>query len=148
MTIKTAARAEFDNPRLPTQIKLAAAWTSFMVLYVYVDVLGLYKPGVIEGILDGRVWEFDITETFAVSALGASVLPILMIWLSSTLPARANRMVNLVIAALMLPWMGFNLVGGEWVIYHGLGFAVEFGLLVYILRSAWNWPRVGRRQAA
>lgn len=147
MTTQTAALAEFDNPRIPTQVKLAAAWTSFMFLYVYVDVLGLYKPGVVEGILEGTVWEFDITQTFAVSALGASVIPILMIVLSATLPARANRMVNLVIAALMVPWMGFNLVGGEWLIYHGLGFAVEFGLLVFILRSAWAWPRVTAHHA-
>ena len=142
MTTQTAALGEFENPRLPTQAKLAAAWTSFMFLYVYVDVLGLYKPGFVEGILKGRVWEFDITQTFAVSALGASVIPILMILLSAMLPARANRTVNLVIAALMVPWMGFNLVGDEWLIYHGLGFAVEFGLLVCILRSAWAWPRV------
>ena len=30
---------------VPRQLQLAAAWTSFMCLYIYVDVLGLYKPG-------------------------------------------------------------------------------------------------------
>ena len=62
MTTQTAALGEFENPRLPTQAKLAAAWTSFMFLYVYVDVLGLYKPGFVEGILKGRVWERGVSE--------------------------------------------------------------------------------------
>ncbi|WP_427384323.1 hypothetical protein [Janibacter sp. G56] len=57
------------------QAKLAAAWTSFMFLYVYVDVLGLYKPGAVADILKGKVFTFDITQTFAVSALAASVIP-------------------------------------------------------------------------
>ena len=48
------------SPHLPIQAKLAAAWTSFMFLYVYVDVLGLYKPGAVAGILDGKVWELSL----------------------------------------------------------------------------------------
>ena len=64
-----------------------------------------------------------------------------MILLSTTLPARANRLTNLVIATLLVPWMAFNLAGGEWLAYYGLGFAVELGALVFILRTAWTWPR-------
>ncbi len=30
------------------QAKLAAAWTSFMFLYAYVDILAFNKPGVVE----------------------------------------------------------------------------------------------------
>lgn len=129
------------SPHLPIQAKLAAAWTSFMFLYVYVDVLGLYKPGAVAGILDGKVWEFDITQTFVTSALAASSIPAVMILLSTTLPARANRLTNLVVAAVLIPWMAFNLAGGEWLAYYGLGFAVELGLLGFILRTAWTWPR-------
>ena len=126
--------------QIPIQIKLAAAWTSFMFLYVYVDVLHFYKPGAIADILQGRVFTFDITQTFAVSALAASVIPTLMILLSTTLAARANRTTNLVVATLLIPWMAFNLAGGEWLAYYGLGFAVELALLVFILRTVWSWP--------
>ena len=48
MTIRTNIRNLLDNPPIPVQAKLAAAWTSFMFLYVYVDVLNFYKPGVVE----------------------------------------------------------------------------------------------------
>ena len=52
-----------DQP-MPVRAKLAAAWTSFMFLYAYVDILNFYKPGTVADILDGRVFEFDISQTF------------------------------------------------------------------------------------
>ena len=141
-TLQTApARATRSHQQVPLQLKLAAAWTSFMCLYIYVDVLGLYKPGAVEGILKGKVFTFDITQTFMVSALAASAVPIMMILLSTTLPPRANRTTNLVVASLLIPWMAFNLTGGEWLYYYGLGFALELIILAFILRSAWTWPR-------
>lgn len=142
MTTHTApAPTTRTHHQVPLQLKLAAAWTTFMCLYVYVDVLGLYKPGAVEGILKGKVFTFDITQTFMVSALAASAVPMMMILLSTVLPPRANRVTNLVVATLLIPWMGFNLVGGEWLAYYGLGFALEMVALAFILRSAWNWPR-------
>lgn len=131
----------FQSREVPIQSKLAAAWTSFMFLYVYVDLLGLYKPGMVDDILNGKVFTFEITETFAASALAATVLPTLMILLSATLPARANRVTNLVVATVLIPYMAFNLAGGEWLFYYGLGLAVELLVLAFILRSAWTWPR-------
>ncbi|HRW19239.1 MAG TPA: DUF6326 family protein [Dermatophilaceae bacterium] len=139
--MSTPTATSLEQRPLPIQTKLAAAWTGFMFLYVYVDVLGLYKPGTVAGILDGKVWDFDISQPFFVSALAASSVPALMILLSTTMPARVNRATNLVVAALLVPWMAFNLVGGEWLLYFGFGFAVELALLVFILRSAWSWPR-------
>lgn len=129
------------DPQLLVRLRLAAAWAAFMVVYVYVDVLGLYKPGAVAGILEGRVFTFDITQTFAVTSLAASAVPTMMILLSTTLPARAARTTTLVVATLLIPWMAFNLAGGEWLAYYGLGFALELVILGWILRSAWAWPR-------
>ena len=108
---------------MPVEARLAAAWTSFMFLYVYVDLLGLYKPGIIEDILDGKVFTFDISQTFAVSALAATSIPALMILLSTTLRARANRATNLVVASLYIPVMVFNAAGASWdyAFYYAVG---------------------------
>jgi hypothetical protein len=35
-----------DQP-IPVRAKLAAAWTSFMFLYAYVDILGFFTPGIV-----------------------------------------------------------------------------------------------------
>ena len=68
-------------------------------------------------------------------------IPALMILLSMTLPARANRTLNLVVASLCIPIAAFNVVGESWMYFFGLGAVVEVSILVYILRSAWTWPR-------
>ncbi|MBD8024814.1 DUF6326 family protein [Microbacterium gallinarum] len=132
-----------DDPPMPVRSKLAAAWTSFVFLYVYVDVLNFYKPGVLDGILDGFIWRFDISATLLTVFLASVSVPALMVVLSMTLPARANRTVNLVVAALLIPYSIFNAAGAawEWAAFYGLSIGIEVLLLAFILRSAWTWPR-------
>jgi hypothetical protein len=131
-----------EDLRLPVQAKLAAAWTSFMFLYIYVDYLALYKPGVVDDILAGVVHEFDIGPTFVASALTLIAIPILMILLSTTLPARVNRTSNLVVATLYIPVSIYNAAGESWSYsyFYGLSIGLEVLLLAFILRSAWTWP--------
>ena len=126
---------------MPVRVKLAAAWTSFMFLYAYVDILNFYTPGTITDILDGRVFEFALSQTFSTSALTLMAVPIFMIVLSVTLPARVSRMANLIVAALYVPVTVFNLASESWLVFYGLGVALEMVLLGLILRSAWTWPR-------
>ncbi|MBA2665857.1 MAG: hypothetical protein H0U69_02355 [Trueperaceae bacterium] len=129
-----------DDP-VPVRTKLAAAWASFMFLCIYVDYLHLYTPGVIDDILVGVVFEFDINQTFVVGALTLMAIPILMILLSTTLPARVNRTINLVVATLYIPVSLSNAVGESWTYFYGLGIGLEVLLLAFILRSAWTWFR-------
>ena len=143
MTIRTNTPNLLDNPPVPVQAKLAAAWTSFMFLYIYVDFFNLYKPGVIDGIRDGVVWRFDISSTLLTMMLASVAIPALMVMLSMTLPARVNRATNLVVALLYIPYSVFNAAGAswDWAFFYGLSIGVEVLLLAFILRSAWTWPR-------
>ncbi len=141
MRTQRAELTALEDRQIPVQAKLAAAWTSFMFLYIYVDYLHLYKPGVIDDILAGVVWEFNISQTFVTVALTSVAIPILMVMLSMTLPARANRTINLVVASLYVPYSIFNLVGGSWMYFYGLGVVLEVIVLAVILRFAWTWPR-------
>ena len=136
--------------RMPVQAKLAAAWTSFMFLYIYVDYLHLYKPGAIRDILDGVVFKFDINQAFVVIALTSVAIPILMILLSTTLPARVNRATNLVVATLYIPVSVYNVAGEEswsYSYFYGFSIGLEVLLLAFILRAAWTWPRTTRATA-
>ena len=132
-----------EDRQVPVQAKLAAAWTSFMFLYIYVDYLALYKPGFVDDILAGIVHEFDIGPTFVAIALTLMAIPILMILLSTTLPARVNRTINLVVATLYIPVSMYNAVGESWTYFYfyGLSIGLEVLLLAFILRYAWTWPR-------
>ena len=135
-----------ENRQVPVQAKLAAAWISFMFLYIYVDHLGLYKPGAVDGILNGLIWKFDVSATLLTIILVSVSIPALMVVLSMTLPARANRATNLVVATLLIPFSVFNAAGAtwEWAAFYGLSIGIEVLLLAFILRAAWTWPRAAR----
>ena len=131
--------ALLDTP-VPIRFKLAALWTSMMFLYVYVDIFTLFKPGTVADILDGRVWEFDITPTWALAGMTLLAIPSLMIALSMLLPARAARWSNVVVGALYIPVSAGNVIGETWAYFY-LGAAIEIALLLLVVRVAWTWPR-------
>jgi hypothetical protein len=140
---QTAGFAALEDRPIPVQSKLAAAWASFMFLYIYVDYLALYKPGFVDDILAGIVHEFDTGPTFVALALTLIAIPSLMILLSMTMPARANRTINLVVATLYIPVSMYNAAGESWTYsyFYGLSIGLEVLILAFILRSAWTWPR-------
>ncbi|RKS76376.1 hypothetical protein BZB76_1730 [Actinomadura pelletieri DSM 43383] len=142
-TANTPSQNTLEDLRMPVQVKIASAWSSFMFLYIYVDYLALYKPGFLDDLLAGRVHDFDTGPTFVGLALTLMAVPILMILLSATLPARANRITNLVVAALYIPVTVYNAAGETWSYsyFYALSIGLEVLLLAFILRSAWTWPR-------
>lgn len=128
-----------EDIRVPVKLKLAALWTSFMFLYIYVDYFHLYMPGKMEEILKGKVFEFDITQGFLLVVVSLVIIPISMIFLSVTLPAKANRFTNIIVATLHIPYMLFNLAGEAWPHMY-LAALAEVALLRLIILYAWKWP--------
>jgi hypothetical protein len=143
MTIRTSTPTRLDDPPVPVQAKLAAAWTSLMFLVIYIDYYHLYQPGEIDSIRSGVIFEFDITGTLMSIFFVIIAIPALMVLLSMTLPARANRTTNLVVAALYIPIMVFNAAGAtsDYAFYYSLTIGVEVLILAFVLRSACTWPR-------
>jgi hypothetical protein len=129
-----------DTP-VPVRLKISALWVSVMFLYVYVDILGFFKPGTIEDILVGRVWVLDISQAFVLGALVLMTVPSLMIFLSLALPARQARWTNIVVAALYIPVSIGNVIDETWS-YYFFGAAVETALLALVIWYAWTWPRL------
>jgi hypothetical protein len=129
----------FDEQKVNVRVKIAAMWASFMFLYIYVDYFHLYMPGALQDMLSGRVFKFDISQTFLTIALVSVSIPALMIFLSVGLPAKISRWANIIIATIYIPYTLVNLAGKVWVhmIY---GAAVEVLLLLLIARCAWKWP--------
>lgn len=126
---------------IPVQAKIAAAWTSFMFLYAYVDILNFFKPGVLDSILNGKVWNFGVSAPLLTAMLTSVAIPSVMVVLSMILPARANRIINLVVAVLLVPYTIVNIAGEslEWIGFYALSIGIEVALLAFILRSAWMW---------
>jgi hypothetical protein len=141
MNTQKALQNRLEDIRV--QMKLAALWAGFMFLYIYVDYFGLYKPDYISNILAGKVFIFDITQTFLLTGLALTTIPALMIFLSVVLTPKVNRWTNIIVAAVYIPYTLFNLTGEFWM-YLVYGAAVEVVFLLLIIRYAWKWPRIGR----
>ncbi len=115
-------------------IKLAALWVALMLTYLLGDVLrifaGDFVPGKIGGMQMGQgMW-------LAVAAI--MVIPIVMIYLSLSLPDPVNRWVTLIAAvALFL----FNAVGLPTYpgAYDKFLIVVGLGINVLTVWHAWRW---------
>ncbi len=143
MTSVATAPLVLAEQRASTRTRLAAAWTAFSLMYIYVDVLGLYKPGVIDELRGGTIFGFDVTQEFLASAFTMVAIPFVMVLLTTVLGARVVRITNMVIAALYVPISIFNAAGETWYGYYGLTICLEVAILVWIFTQARTWPREG-----
>ncbi len=143
MTTATSPRNPLHTAAIPVQGKLAAAWTSLMFLVIYIDYFHLYQPDEIDEIRGGTIFEFEISGALMSAFFVVIAIPALMILLSVTLPARANRATNLIVAAVYIPVMAFNAAGMPpgYAVYYALTIGVEVAILAFILVSAAKWPR-------
>ena len=92
-----------EDIKVCVKLKLATLLASFMFLYICVDYFALYMPNKIEDILKRIVFEFNITQGFLLAALASVSIQAMMIFLSVALPAKINRWVNIIIAAVYIP---------------------------------------------
>jgi hypothetical protein len=140
MKLQKATQQVLEDTKFHVKLKIAHIWTSFMFLYIYVDYFHLYMPDSLNDILKGKVFAFEITQTFLLIALIGVIIPVLMIFLSTALPAGINRSTNIIVSIIYIPYMLFNLAGETWV-HMFLAAAVEVILLLLIIWYAWNWPK-------
>jgi hypothetical protein len=129
---------ELEDKRINIKLKLALLWVSFMFLYIYVDYFHLYMPNSLGDIIKGKVFVFSITQEFLLIALSTISIPILMIYFSLILPARANRWINIVVAFVYIPYTLFNLVGDMWI-HMILAAIIEVFLLCAIIYHSLKW---------
>lgn len=140
MNSEKAPQNALEDIKLNVKVKIAAFWTSFMFLYIYVDYFHLYMPGSIEDILAGKVFKFDITYVFLTIVMTFVIIPTVMIFLSVALPAKVNRWTNIIVATVYIPYMLFNLAGEAWLHMY-FAAVVEVILLLLVIWYAWKWPQ-------
>ena len=63
------AGSVLEELRIPTQVKLAGLWATVMFMYIYVDIIGFFTPGVIADILVGKACVFEIEQTWLLTSV-------------------------------------------------------------------------------
>jgi hypothetical protein len=122
-----------------TRIVLSALWAAVMFLYVYGDLKTFYKPGIIEGILEGKAGSIKITQVFLLGSAVLMAIPALMIFLSLTVSYPVIRWANIILGIFYSGVMVVTmLMQGTWAYYIFFGI-VEVVLTATIAWYAWNW---------
>ena len=126
---------------IAVKIILSALWVARMLTGFVGDVLKFYEPGMVEQILIGEVDGMPLNQGFRLAAAIMFVLPVFMVYLSLTLPDKANRWANIILAIL---FFALNLIGElptyEYA-YRTFLVIVEMVFLALIVWYAWKWPK-------
>ena len=120
------------------RIKLSALWVSMMLLYIYADILSLFRPGQVEEMMEGRMGPFPVTQGSLMTASILMMIPAVMVFLSLILKPKAGRWTNIILGALYTLVNISNLIGETWVYYISFG-VVEIALTLLIVWYAWKW---------
>ena len=126
-------------PPIDTRLKIAALWTSLLFIFAYVDIFAFFRADILQGALAGKVAVFTVDQSFLLLTTIYVIIPSLMISLSLILPPRANRLTNIIVAAVYALTILGSCLGEVWI-YYWVGSLTEVLLLLVIIRYAWKMP--------
>jgi hypothetical protein len=116
------------------RIKLSGLWTALMLTYLLGDVLRIFSGDFVGGEIEGMQASQGLYLGLAIIML----IPIVMVFLSLTLPYKANRWANII---LPISLFIFNLIGlpGYPSLYDQFLIVVSLVFNVLTLWYAWRW---------
>ncbi len=127
-----------EGTKINIRVKLSALWAALMLVYIYADIISLFKPGVVDEMAAGRMGPFPATQGSLFAAAILMLLPALMVALSITLKPRVNRWTNITLGVLYTFVNIGNLIGEPWA-YYVLFVSAEIVLTCLITWFAWKW---------
>jgi hypothetical protein len=130
-----------EDVKTNVQIKLSALWVTLMLFYIYADILGFYTPGNIEKVVSGEIGGIQITEGFLFVMAIWMAIPSVMVFLSLTLKANANRWVNIIVGIVSIVVLGATFFVGEFSARYTFQAIVEGVLIALIVWHAWKCPK-------
>ncbi len=130
-----------DHVQIGARSKVSALWATLMFLYVYADVLSLYRPGEIDDIREGKMGPVNASQGTLLAASVVVIVPAFMIFLSLVLPSRVNRWTNIAAGVVFTLVNIANVIGESWVYYWVFGI-LEVLITSLIVRYAWKSPEI------
>lgn len=129
---------EKEQTKVNVKVKLSALWAALMFLYIYADIISMFRPGQVEAMISGRMGPFPVTQSSLFIASILMLIPAVMVFLSVILKARLDRWVNISLGALYTVVNIGNMVGDTWLFYI-LFCIVELSITLLIIAMAWTW---------
>jgi hypothetical protein len=137
-SMKKAGTA-LDDIKVHVKLKISALWVSVMFCYIYADYFGLYVPGALQRMLEGRMGPLGPTTQgvlFGTSLMMA--IPSVMVFLSLALKPTLNRWMNIILGVLYTLIILITMWDWAFYIFYGI---IEVVLTSLIIWYAWHWPK-------
>lgn len=135
----TKSGLPLDDIKIHVKIKLSALWTSIVFCYIYADYFGLYVPGKLQGMLDGKMAPLgSTTQGILVLTSAMLAIPSVMVFLSLALKPGLSRWLNIIFGVLYTLIILVTMWGWAFYIFYGI---IEITLTLLIIWYAWKWPK-------
>jgi hypothetical protein len=132
-------RASLQDSKVNVRIKIAALWVTAVLFYIYGDYFGLFVPGKLGGMLDGKIFPLgNVSQGILVATSLMVSIPSAMVFLSLVLNAPLSRRLNMIVGVLFTVIALVTMWGWVFQIMYGTIEAIITGLIVW---NAWRWPR-------
>lgn len=128
-----------NDQKINIKIKLSALWGAVMSMYIYCDYFQLYVPGKLQAMIDGTTKFGDGDQGVLLGLSSIMLITSLMIGLSVLLPARINRILNIIVGFVMTLFLAILAYSVDWYFYKMYAIAEAFTTL-YIVGLSWKWP--------
>ena len=131
---------EKQSERLP--MLLSKLWVFLSLNYILCDLISNMEMSVIRGLFEGNIAGIPMTAGFLLFAGISLEIPILMVVLSTVLPYKANRIMNIGAGILMIIYqLGSFFAGSEITLHYMFFSAVEILGNAAIIVLALKWKR-------
>ena len=128
-----------EDVRIHVRFKLSALWTSVMFCYLYGDYFGLYVPGALQRMLDGKMGPFGpTTQGILIGTSFMMAIPSVMVFLSLGLKASLSRWANVIFGLTYTAIILYTRWGWAFFVFLGV---IEIALTLMIAWYAWSWQR-------
>ncbi len=130
------------------KIKLSVLWVMHSLAGLFLGVVMLLEPDVLEGIMDGKILGMQIAPEILLVVSIEFLVPFFMVFLSLTLKNSINRWANIILGAVFaviaLASLGEAVAKSTgysaYAMLMGISAVVAQALIVWY---AWKWPKQG-----
>ncbi len=140
MKLQSTLRANLNDP---VPMLMSKIWVFLSLSYIFCDVLSNMEMSVLRMLLEGNIAGIPMTEGFLLIAGISLQIPFLMVFLATILPFKANRIMNMAAASLMIIYQVVSFFLGSGITLHYMYFsAVEILGNAAIIVLALRWKKV------
>ncbi len=127
--------------KLDEKVLLSTLWIFAVLNYLYADVMGFYKPGMIQQIMTGSIEGMVFTPLFLLIGAILMETAIVMVLLSRVLKYKWNRITNIIAGVIHTLAVSASMFVGTPAPYYIFFGTIEIITTISIIVIALKWKK-------